>query len=98
MRVHFRHVHYNEALILYLHLNKEKRMNIPSDELIKHFNTGDIVRAKSKPQRLRVIECKVGMAHIFIESVRSIHYKCEWLHPNGQLYSEWYNGDNLEIA
>ena len=71
-------------------------MHIHSDEEIMHFKTGEFVKAIGKPQVLKIIECRAAMPHIHIEGGKSVHYKCEWRRPNGQITSQWFEAKKLE--
>ena len=71
-------------------------MHIQSDEGLMQFNIGDAVRATGKPQMLTIIECKSAISHVHIETVKTIYYRCEWRHPDGQIRSWWYNANSLE--
>lgn len=73
-------------------------MHTQSDDVSAHFNIGDIVKAVGKPGVLKIVECREGVSHVHIETAKMVYYKCEWRHPNGNTYSEWYNANKLEKA
>ena len=71
-------------------------MHIQFDKEATHFEIGDIVKAIGKPQVLKIIECRAGTPHVHIVAEKTIHYRCEWRHPDGSTYTEWFGANKLE--
>jgi len=73
-------------------------MQSQMEETTQLFNVGDHVKVSGTDQVLKIIDCKSVMPHVYIESVKAIHYKCEWTHPNKEVLSAWYPASRLEAA